>query len=307
MTRLYQGKTMAAGISETALDGPFGVELGGVDFRRPLEDTETSAIADAFHRHQALLFRAPGLGPREFLQFVRQFGEPDASAPQHEPVDVDGFTGLRLVSNIQEGGKPKGQFGHDEMGWHQDRWTDAAPPPATILYGVEIPRVGGATAIANLCDAYDALPEALRRRVEGRTIHFPLMVRDPRNTLAGADIHDEALFRIVPLVQTHAVTGRRFLFLGARRILSYIDTSPRVSGLDPQAGSALLDEIYVHISSPAFEYRHRWRVGDLLLWDNRCCAHRREAFDNAERRLLYAMPLVSSEVLWAPKGQPLAA
>jgi len=290
----------------TPFPNAFGAEVSGIDPRHPLDPADCRAIVDAFHLYQALVIRSVPLSPAEFLTFVRQFGDPDSSPPQHEPIDVDGFIGLRLVSNINEDGKAKGQFGNDEMGWHQDRWTDAAPPPATVLHGVEIPLHGGATGVASLCEAYDHLPASLRARVEGRTIHFPLMVRDPDNRLRDADLDDPSLFRIVPLVQTHAVTGRKFLFLGARRILSYIDTSPRISGLTHDESAALLDELYAHVSNPAFEYKHHWRPGDLLMWDNRCCMHRREAFDNSERRLLFAMPLVTSDVLWR-RPAPLAA
>jgi taurine dioxygenase len=295
------------GISTTRLDAAFGVELHGIDTAAPLTPEARQAVIDAYHKHQLVLLRGRPLEPRPFLDLIRNFGDPDPSRPQHEPVDVDGFIGLRLVSNIEEGGKAKGQFGHAEMGWHQDRWTDAAPPPATVLHGVEIPPHGGATGFANLCEAYDQLPPALRGRIEGRTIHFPLIVTDREGRLKDADPSDPSLFRIVPLVQTHAVTGRRFLFLGARRILSYIDTSPRISGLTQAEGMALLDDIYAHVSSPAFEYRHEWTPGDLVMFDNRCCAHRREAFDNSQRRLLYAMPLLTSDVLWVAPAQPLAA
>ena len=149
------------------------------------------------------------------------------------------------------------------------------------------------------------MPGDLRARVEGRSIHFPLRVNDVEGELDAADISDESLFRIVPLVQRHAVTGRKYLFLGARRILSYIDTAPRISGLSKEDSDKLLDAIYDHVAQPEFAYLHRWYAGDILLWDNRCCVHRREAFDPAERRLLYGTPLVRSELLW--RGQPALA
>jgi taurine dioxygenase len=289
-----------ASFDTSPLTERFGVEIAGLDTTAPLSAADREALADLFHREQALVFRGPVLSPRQYVTFIRQFGEPDPSdtSRYHQPIDIDGFKGLRLVSNIEEGGKTIGQFGHQEMGWHQDRWIDATPPPATALHGVEIPARGGRTGIANLCYAWDALPGGLRARIEGRTIHFPLRVNDFEGALAEADIADESLFRIVPLVQVHAVTGRKFLFLGARRILDYIDTSPRISGYSLEEGNALLDELYAHVSSPDFAYLHAWQPGDILMWDNRCCAHRREAFDSAERRLLYGTPLVSSDLLW---------
>jgi taurine dioxygenase len=286
---------------DTALLTPrFGSEIAGLDTRTPLDADTLAALAGEFHERYVLLFRSPVLSPHEYVAFIRQFGEPDASdtSRYHKPVDVDGFKGLRLVSNIEEGGRNVGQFGADEMGWHQDRWTDAAPPPATALHGVEVTRTGGRTAIANLCDAYDAMPEDLRARIKGRSIHFPLRVNDFEGELDRADIFDEMLFRVVPLIQRHAATGRKFLFLGARRILTYIDTAPRLSGLSKEASAELLDAIYEHIARPEFAYLHPWQAGDILLWDNRCCVHRRESFDPAERRLLYGTPLVTSALLW---------
>jgi taurine dioxygenase len=278
----------------------FAAEITGIDTSAPLAPAVRDGIVEAFHRYQALVVRGPVLSPRQFVTFVRSFGEPDPSdtSRYHAPIDIDGFKGLRLVSNIEEGGRNKGQFGNDEMGWHQDRWTDAAPPPATMLHGVEITRGGGRTGVVSLCDAWDMLPDDLKARIEGRSIHFPLIVTDPEGKLATADPNDESLFRIVPLVQVHAVTGRKYLFLGARRILSYIDTAPVVSGLSREESAALLDAIYAHISRPELSYLHQWQAGDILFWDNRCCAHRRESFDAAERRLLYAAPLVHSDLLW---------
>lgn len=278
----------------------FGTQVEGLDTAAALPHGAIDELIEEFHARQVLLFRGPVLTPRQYIGFIREFGEPDPSdtSRYHEPIDIDGFKGLRLVSNIEEGGRNKGQFGNDEMGWHQDRWTDAEPPVATALHGVEVTRTGGRTGIANLCDAYCAMPDRLRARVEGRSIHFPLKVNDVEGDLDRADPDDESLFRIVPIVQHHAVTGRGFLFLGARRILSYIDTAPRITGLSKEDSADLLDGIYAHVARPEFTYLHQWCAGDILLWDNRCCAHRRESFDPTERRLLYGSPIVASDRLW---------
>jgi taurine dioxygenase len=290
---------VSAVLAAAPLDGPFGVEVKGLDRRAMLSPAQRQRLADLFHEHWILLFRGELLSPRDYVGFVRQLGEPDPSPPLHAPIDIDGYTGLRFVSNIVEGGRPVGQFGNAEMGWHQDRWTDAVLPPATVLYGAEIPPAGGATSIASLAIAYDRLPADLKAEVERRTIHFPLRVRDPGDTLADADIDDPTLFCAKPMVQTHAVTGRKFLFLGARRIQDDLETAPRISGLSREDGERFMDAVFAALNAPGVAYRHDWRAGDLLMWDNRCCAHRREAFDVSARRLLYASPLVRSEVFWA--------
>jgi taurine dioxygenase len=288
-----------ASFNMAPLAARFGAEVTGLDTIAALDEATRDALVELYHDRQILVIRSPVLTPRHYVSFIRAFGDPDPSdtSRYHAPIDIDGFKGLRLISNISEGGKNKGQFGNDEMGWHQDRWTDAAPPPATALHGVEVTKEGGKTAIANLCEAYDALPADLAERIEGRSIHFPLKVNDFEGELDKADPWDEALFRTVPLVQPHTATGRKHLFLGARRILAYIDTAPRISGLSKDDGTALLDALYAHISQPQFVYVHSWLPGDILLWDNRCCAHRRDSFDPSERRLLYGTPIVASDLL----------
>lgn len=289
------------------LTDALGVEITGLDTTAPMDAATRDGLVELFHANLALVIRGPALTPEQYVAFMRQLGDPDPSdtSRYHEPIDIDGFRGLRLVSNIEQDGRNVGQFGNDEMGWHQDRWTDEAPPPATALHGVEVTREGGRTGIASLVAAYAALPDDLKSRIEGRSIHFPLQVNDFEGNLDAADIEDPTLFRKVPLVQRHAVTGEKFLFLGARRILSYIDTSPRISGLDKADSADLLDAIYDHVARPEFNYLHQWRAGDILIWDNRACAHRRESFDPSERRLLYGTPIVRSELLWG--GKPALA
>lgn len=286
----------------------FGTEITGLETREPIDSATIEALVDEFHARQVLVIRSKVLTPQQYVTFIRYLGEPDPSdtSRYHKPIDIDGFMGLRLVSNIEESGKVIGQFGNDEMGWHQDRWTDAEPPPATALHGVEVTSSGGRTGIANLCDAYDAMPPALRDRVDGKSIHFPLKVNASDGDIDQADLENPSLFRKVPLVQHHVVTGRKFLFLGARRILSYIDTAPRITGLSSDESAALLDDIYAHISQPQFVYLHEWREGDILVFDNRCCAHRRESFDPSERRLLYGTPIVTSDKLWQAAGNRVA-
>jgi taurine dioxygenase len=197
---------------------------------------------------------------------------------------------MNVISNIKDGGVPIGGLGDGEAIWHADMTYVERPPMAAILYAIEIPPAGGDTYWANMVLAYEALPAALKRRVEGlEAVHDATYnsagamrkgykeVTDPR-TAPGAR-H--------PLVRTHLETGRRSLFLGRRRN-SYI------VGLELEESERLLDELWQHATQPKFTWRQQWRAGDVMVWDNRCTLHRRDAFDPGARRLLHRTQIRAS-------------
>ena len=157
------------------------------------------------------------------------------------------------------------------------------PPCASALYALEVPHAGGDTGFANMYLAYETLPDELRQRVEGRLCRHDSTynsagelrrgfneVSDPRQA-PGAD-H--------PIIRTHPVTGRRALFLGRRR-------NAYIQGLDLEDSERLLDALWAHATLPELTWYQQWRVGDLVLWDNRCVLHRRDEFDPSSRRLMH--------------------
>jgi taurine dioxygenase len=180
-------------------------------------------------------------------------------------------------------GRPAGNLGAGEAVWHADMTYVEKPPKAAILYALEIPPSGGNTYFANMRAAYEALPDSLKGRIQGR-----LAIHDAAHNSAGilrrgyrevTDVRETPGARH-PLVMTDPTTGRKALFLG-RRPHAY------VVGLTVEESDALLDALWAHAENPAFAWGHQWRAGDLLMWRNLWVLHRRDAFDSNARRVLH--------------------
>jgi len=261
-----------------------GAEVAGVDLSRPVEEQTFKEIREAWLEHLVLRFRNQKLTDPQVLAFSRNFGELDPPGPNPlgRPFLAD-HPEMNVISNIKEGGVPIGGLGDGEAIWHADMTYVERPPMAAILYAIEIPPEGGDTYWANMVLAYESLPLHLKKQVEGRkAVHDATYnsagtkrkgygdVTDPRS--APGARHD--------LVRTHPETGRKCLFLGRRR-------NSYVLGLELGESEALLDALWEHATQPQFTFRQEWRVGDVIVWDNRCTLHRRDAFDPRARRLLH--------------------
>jgi taurine dioxygenase len=266
------------------LGNVIGAEVGGVDLSRPLEERTFKEIREAWLEHLVLRFRGQKLTDPQVLAFSRNFGELDPPGPNPlgRPFLAD-HPEMNVISNIKEGGVPIGGLGDGEAIWHADMTYVERPPMAAILYAIEIPPAGGDTYWANMYLAYETLPAELKEQIEGRkAVHDATYnsagtkrkgygdVTDPRS--APGARHD--------LVRTHPETGRKCLFLGRRR-------NSYVLGLELTESEALLDALWEHATRPQFTFRQEWRVGDVIVWDNRCTLHRRDAFDPRARRLLH--------------------
>ena len=261
-----------------------GAEIGGLDLSGKIEPELFVQIRAAWLEHLVLRFRGQELSDPQLLAFSRNFGELDPPGPNPlgRPFLAD-HPEMNVISNIEVGGVPIGGLGDGEAIWHADMTYVERPPMGAVLYAVEIPPAGGDTYWANMHLAYDALPGELKGRVKGREA-----IHDATYNSAGAmrkgyqDVDDPraAPGARHPLVRIHPETGRRSLFLGRRRN-SYL------LGLPLEESEALLDALWAHATQPKFTWRQRWRVGDVLVWDNRCTLHRRDAFDPRARRLLH--------------------
>jgi len=265
------------------MDAVLGARVDGVDLRA-IDNETFDAIHQAWLDHQVLLFRNQALADEDLVAFSRRFGDLD-QAPVQETGRrfVDGIPEIYVVSNVVQDGEPIGSLGSGEAVWHTDMSYLRDPPKASALYALEVPAEGGDTSFCSMYAAWDALPAPLQQRVESLrvkhdgTYNSGGYVRqgvtptgDPR-TCPGT-LH--------PLVCVHPDTRRRALYLGRRR-------NAYIEGLSLDDSDALLDEIWTYATRAAFTWRHRWEAGDLVLWDNRCTMHRRDAFDAAARRVMH--------------------
>jgi taurine dioxygenase len=266
------------------LSDALGAEIGGVDVRE-VDDAQFRAIHAAWLDHLVLLFRDQQLDPDAQIRFSRRFG-----ALQTAPVNSRGtpwlpdYPEMAVMSNIVDNGVPQGSLGAGEAIWHTDMSYCELPPTASLLYALEVPADGGGdTGFANMYQAWDALDAGRQAQVRALTV-----VHDSSRSSADelrkgfSDVTDprEAPGARHPAVRTHPETGRQALFLGRRR-------NAYVVGRPLEESEALLDELWQHATGDAFTWHHRWRPGDLLVWDNRCVLHRRDAFDATLRRRMH--------------------
>jgi taurine dioxygenase len=271
-----------------------GADIAGVDLAGALVPETVAAIKEAWAAHLVLRFRGQRLSDDDLLRFSRQFGEldwaPIAAARVKVPgeeryVDAapEGRQYLMVVSNVIENGQAIGQLGAYEAIWHTDMSYVAEPPSASALYSLEVPPEGGDTGFCNMYLAYDTLAPELRRQIEGTLCRHDAS-RNSAGELRRGFVDAPDPSRTVgaehPIVRTHPVTGRKALFLGRRR-------NAYVPGLPLADSEALLDALWAHATRPEFAWYQQWRVGDLILWDNRAVMHRRDAFDPATRRVMH--------------------
>ena len=239
-----------------------GAVVTGLDLRQPLSETTRGAVYDAFLRHHVLCFRDQRLTQAEQVAFSEQFGTLERHMARNAGT---GHPLVNVVSNLGADGKPSGKVG--STNWHSDKSFRPMPSLATFLHAQVMPPEGGETCFANMIAAYEALPEAERAALEGvRAIHDFAVSAALTGRKATAEEIADAPPRAQPLVRVIPETGRRALFLG--------DHASHIEGRPVEEGRAHLAALTAHAVAERFVYRHPWRMGDLLMWDNRCLLHR---------------------------------
>jgi taurine dioxygenase len=264
-----------------------GAEIRGVDISKPLSAKDRDAIRAAWLKNLILLFRDQSLDDPALMAFARNFGALE-HAPSNENSakfggDHEAYPEIAIISNIVENGRAVGSLGAGEAAWHSDSSFIETPPAGSFLYAIEIPPEGGNTYFCNMYRAYETLSADLKRKIEGRRAVHSFAYTSAGQLRKGFDeVSDvtKSPGARHPLVRTHPETGRKALYPG-RRLGSY------VVGLPVEESEALLDALWAHATQDAFVWGHRWRVGDLIVWDNRCALHRRDPFDPKSRRLLH--------------------
>jgi alpha-ketoglutarate-dependent taurine dioxygenase len=180
-------------------------------------------------------------------------------------------------------GQPIGSLGAGEALWHTDMSYLDVPPMASMLYAIEVPATGGNTSFCSMVAIHAALPEKLKSRIAALKIKHDGTYNSGGYLRQGVTPSDDPRTSpgaVHPLVCTHPDTGRQMLYLGRRR-------NAYIMGLELAESEALLDELWDYVARPEFAFEHVWRVGDLVLWDNRCTMHRRDPFDDSARRIMH--------------------
>ncbi len=275
---------MTAAFDLRPLSPTLGAEVTGLDLSQPLDPATTDALAAALDTHLVLAFRGQSLGDADLVRFSAGFGRLDkAPITEHGRLHAPGFEEVYVISNVVEDGRPIGALGAGESAWHADMTYLEDPPFGSCLYALEVPSEGGDTGFISMFAAYEALPDELRRRVEGLTLKHDSTTNSGGYLRRGYETPGDLAASpgtVHPLVITHPGSGRRALLLG-RRLNAYIP------GLPVAESEALLDAIWEHALPPGLAWHHRWRVGDLVMWDNRWTMHRRDPFPSDQRRRMH--------------------
>jgi taurine dioxygenase len=275
-------------------------DVHGVDLSQPMSDATFRHIADAWAEHLVLRFSGQKIDDPTLMKFSARFGELDrVPIPavgldrKDSGVSSEAVDWVAVISSVKQNGKAIGGLGSYELVWHTDMSYNPMPPRASLLYAVEVPPDGGNTGFLNMYEAYDTLSDDLKMAVEGKTC-----IHDSSRNSAGElrkgfqTTHDvtKTPGAVHPLVRVHPVTKRKALFLG-RRPGAY------VHGLSVDESEKLLNAIWAHATQEHLAWYQKWRVGDLVMWDNRCVMHRRDSFDESLRRRMHRTQILGETVL----------
>ena len=264
----------------TKLTPNIGAEVTGIDLRNPIDDEARARLRAAVVEHVALVIRDQDFTPEQYLAAVTLFGE-----PMEQHFTQYALPGCPLVHEVSNRHTDKsGKRVKHGAGWHTDHTNHVRPPKYTCLYAVALPSAGGDTAIVNMRAGYEALPEDVQQRLQGmKTVNVFQGSASARYSGQSAEAQVERRPEPVlqPLVRTNPDNGTKALYFHPTK-------TERIIGMEAEESLALIDDLLQRIITPGIVYRHRWRVGDLVVCDNRAALHRAHAdYDPAEGRLLY--------------------
>lgn len=280
----------------TPFDGPLGAEVQDFDASAAHDQKTFDTLGEALARHLVLLLRGQNLDDPALLRFSKGFGELDPPGPNpYGAPFLPEYPDINVISNIVEDGRPIGNLGAGEAVWHADMTYIERPPRAALLYAIEVPEGQGDTYFSNQFKAFEEFPKNLKEACEGRTL-----IHDAAHNSAGIlrkghrEPKDatETVGAEHPVIRRDAATGEKALFLG-RRPHAY------VKGLPLAESEALLDALWAEASRPELVWRHSWRPGDLLIWNNLGVLHRRDSFDASARRVMHRTQIKGDEAIVA--------
>ncbi|MFI4947576.1 MAG: TauD/TfdA dioxygenase family protein [Alphaproteobacteria bacterium] len=265
------------------------------DLSTPIDAAIFGEIERAFHDNIVVFFRSQHLSEEEHIAFSRRFGELEIHIVQKYL--LPGYPEILLISNVRNAAGEHIGLADAGFTWHTDTSYRRLPSRCSLLYAKEVPIEGGEplgdTVFANTIAAYDALPAAMKRRLEGKkAIHRYAMRRrvadSPRPKLTAAQL-EETPDIAHPIVRTHPYTGRKALYVTAGECVG-------IEGMAQDEALQLIDELDQHCVRPEFCYRHQWRVGDLVMWDNASAMHLAICdYALPQRRLMHRTTVIGSQ------------
>lgn len=270
----------------TPFDAPLGAKVSGLDLSLTLDEHSFSDLYAAWLEHSVLVIPDQSLTELALVEFSQRLGQLELPPASETRARGDGGASLPeiwTISNVKVDGVAIGGLGNFEADWHTDMSYLETPPIASVLYAREIPEVGANTSFADMYAALDSMPAGLRQRLSDICVQHDSAytsvgtLRDGATKVGDAS---EAVGAIHPAVRTHPETNRQALYMG-RRLNASIQNMPM------EQSEGLLDEIWSFCTQRQFVYEHVWQIGDLVMWDNRCTIHRRDAFDSEQRRIMW--------------------
>jgi alpha-ketoglutarate-dependent 2,4-dichlorophenoxyacetate dioxygenase len=273
-------------IEATPLHQTLGAAVRGVDLTRPVPPDVFAEIDTAFNRYGILVFPGQRVTDQQQLAFSRLFGPLEvnpnyAGAKMRLRPDIADISNLDAEGRVLARDDRRNLFNLGNQLWHTDSSFKHVPAKCSLLSARELPSSGGETEFADLRAAWDALPDAKQRELRGLVVEHSIF--RSRSQIGFADFND-AIFKELPpvpqaLVRRHPASGRTSLYLASH--------ASHVMGWPVEKGRALIEELIAFATRPQFAYQHRWTVGDLVMWDNRCTMHRGRPYDDAQRRVLH--------------------
>ncbi len=269
-------------ITTRPLTPAIGVEITGLDLGRPIDDETMAEVRRAWLDHVIAVFPEQEIDDDSQIAFSRRIGELELI--NMSALQVKGRPELYAATNIDENDEfmapdhPVAQLNKDNQRWHSDSSFKRVPAMASMLLARIVPEEGGDTEFANMAAAYDALDDAEKERLDGLVaVHDFYWSRREIDQDAFTRAERDALPPVRhPLIRRHPETGRKAIYAGSH--------TSTIEGLDFEAARDIIDGLIEHATGPRFTYRHRWKVGDLVLWDNRSALHRSVPFDIARHK-----------------------
>lgn len=269
-------------LTVTPIRQSFAAEISGIDLSNPVSSAEKQSLNDLLAQYAVLVFRDQSLTPPQFMAAAEIFGDlMDQQLKKYVLPDYP-MVGCNSTDDLP---RKNGKLQVRGENYHTDHSNERCPPKATTLHALQIPPTGGDTQFVDVRQAYDDLPAVMKATLKGlHSLHVHQSSRSPREL---TKLSPEDLAKIPtalqPLVIRHPGNGRPALYLNTGRMEG-------VDGMAPEAGFALIEELYQHATHARYEYRHQWRKGDMVIWDNQAVMHQANAdYDPEQKRFLYRL------------------